>query len=509
MKKYFVSLILVLILFVLCSCEREEKQILRVYNCVDYINEDVLDIFIEEHNGEIEIVYDTFETNESMYNTLRTGKTSYDLVCPSDYMIQKMIREDRLEQFDFENYDLDTYQTYASPYILNLFDNTKDDKGISWSNYAACYMWGTLGVAYNPEILAEAKELEDFDFDSWEYFLDPDFNGLISIKDSVRDTYCVGTLLAFKDELDQVENKAAEEYQTKVAEVINRCDDNAIAKVEVSLRNIKNNIYGLEVDSGKGDIVTGKIAANLAWSGDAVYSIDLAEDEDIELRYMVPNEGGNVWFDAWVMPKGANKELAQEFINFLSRPDIAAMNMEEIGYTSGIAGVDIAELIDDWYGEAGNLAAVEDAEEALANAKTAEEKEEAEEALAEAKAYLDEATYEECDLTYFFNGTLPENDEHIKDIDGEKRIIFKIDTSYLGRQFSTQYPDEETLLRCGVMKDFKEQNEKVLKMWINVKANKAGPILIGSLIGFVVLVGFIALYIKWDYIVRKRRLKKK
>ena len=508
MKKYFVLIVIILSLLVLSSCGKSDKLVLRVYNCVDYINEEVLDLFIEEmsENGyDIEIIYDTFETNESMYNTIRTGKTSYDLICPSDYMIQKMIRENRLEQFDFENYDLDTYKEFASPYILNLFDNTKDEQGIPWSNYAACYMWGTLGVAYNPEILAEAKGLDDFDFDSWEYFLDEDFNGLISIKDSVRDTYCVGTLLAFKDELEEAKDKTPEEYQALVADVINRSDNDSIAKVEVKLREIKNNIYGLEVDSGKGDIVTGKIAANLAWSGDAVYSIDLAEDEDIELRYMVPNEGGNVWFDAWVMPKGANKELAQEFINFLSRPDIAAMNMEEIGYTSGIAGPEIAELIDDWYGEAGNLADVEEAREALTNAKTTSEKEEAQKALDEALAYLDEAEYEYCDLTYFFEGTLEEDDSHIRD----GRIVFKIDSSYIGRQFSTQYPDEDTLNRCGVMKDFKEQNETVLKMWINVKANKAGPVLIGCLIGFVILVGFIGLYIKWDYIVRKRRLKKK
>ena len=466
MKKYFVSLILVLSLFILCSCSKEETQVLKVYNCVDYIDESVLDDFVTYYKdlyGEsIEVVYDTFETNESMYNTIRTGKTSYDLICPSDYMIQKMLREDRLEAFDFENYDLDTYFANCSPYLIELFN----DNG--WHDYAACYMWGTLGVCYNPELLADAKEADDFDFDSWDYFLDSDFNGLISIKDSVRDTYCVGTLLAFKDELDFVENKATEDYQTKVAEVINRCDNASIAKVEASLRAIKENIYGLEVDSGKGDIVTGKIAANLAWSGDAVYSIELARDEDIELRYCVPNEGGNVWFDAWVMPKGANKKNAQAFINFLSQPEIAARNMEEIGYTPGIAGDEIFELIDEWYGVS------EDTENSVL-----------------------------CDLTYFFNGTL--SDDYLTD----GKVLIEIDEDYINREFSTQYPDEETLLRCGVMKDFKEQNEKVLKMWINVKANKAGPILIGSLIGFVVLVGFIALYIKWDYIVRKRRLKKK
>lgn len=474
MKKFFLTLSLVLMCIFLASCEANEVRTIRIYNCVDYIDEEVLDEFVdwfaERHDGEeIDYIYDTFETPESMYNTLRTGKTSYDICCPSDYMIQKMIREDRLEKFDRETYNLDIYDTYCSSYITDLFKSQEvsvNGETVNWSEYAACYMWGTLGAIYNPQELAEAKGLEDYDVTSWEAFLDPAFNNMVSLKDSVRDSYCVGAILAYKDELDAKDNKDPE-YNTLITDVINRADDISINKVSEQLRKLKDNIYGLEVDSGKGDIVTGKIAMNLAWSGDAVYSIDLAEEEDIELRYCVPEEGGNVWFDGWIMPKGADVELASEWVNFLSQPEIAARNMDYIGYTSPIVGDEILELIDDWYGV--------DLEEDP------------------------EAEYVEFDLTYLFGDKVDD-------------ATVLIDASYVGRQFTTQYPDEETLNRCGVFSDFdfKEvgRNEKVLQMWINVKANKASTALIISLVSFVVIVVGLFLYSKRSYFARIKRLKK-
>ena len=148
MKKLLLSLVVILSVFSLTSCKEESIRTLKIYNWVDYIDESLLDEFIEYHaensNGErIEVIYDTFETNESMYNTLKTGKTNYDLVCPSDYMMQKMIREDMVEKLDLENYNLDEYYKNASPYIIDLFERN------DWDQYAVGYMWGTLGLIYN------------------------------------------------------------------------------------------------------------------------------------------------------------------------------------------------------------------------------------------------------------------------------------------------------------------------------------------------------------------------
>jgi len=520
MKKYISFLLTFILLFVLSSC-KEKLRTIKIYNCVDYIDESVLDDFVEwyeeEYGQRIAYVYDTYETNESMYNTLRTGKTDYDVCCPSDYMIQKMIRENMLETFDFENYDLDIYKANCSPYILNLFEQQ------NWTNYAACYMWGTLGIIYNPEFLGEAGDVlnEDgnyeYDVNSWMDFLNPNFNNMISLKDSVRDSYCVASIIAYRDELLAHDNLDPS-YNALIQDVINRTSDEAIEKAEKVLREIKPNIFGLEVDSGKGDIVTGKIAMNLAWSGDAVYSMDLAEEEDVELRYCVPVEGGNVWFDGWVMPKGADKQLAQAFINYLSIPEVARLNMEEIGYTSSIAGSDIFELVDEWYGRASNDLYVEELQAKYNELvkekddlskkgkdieKIEKEIEKMEKEIEEAIYYRDyEAEYETMDLTYFFNGTL---DGECYNEEG--RILIDIDTSYIGRQFTTQYPDEDTLNRCGVMEDFKEQNEKVLQMWINFKANKVtAPIIIG-LVSFAVVVTFVIVYSKRSQMARKRRMK--
>lgn len=502
MKKYICLLLLCLLFPVIVGCNKEEIRTIKIYNWVDYIDESVLDQFVvyfKELTGEdIQYVYDTFETNESMYNTVKTGKTDYDVICPSEYMIQKMIREDMLETFDFENNNLDIYQKNASLYLQNLFKGNKLD------NYAACYMWGTLGLIYNPEVLDEAAAGRQYELDTWEVMKNPMFEGLVSLKDSVRDAYCVGSLLSHKEELAVIAEKyttSSDEYQKAVQEIINRTTPDAIEKVSNELRELKKNIYGLEVDSGKGDIVTGKIAMNVAWSGDAVYSMDLAEEEDTYLEYMIPSEGGNVWFDGWVMPKGADKELAQAFINFLSNPEIAALNMEYIGYTSSIAGDAILDLVEDWYGITSYQTEIEELQDSLKDL-SGDSLEETKNKIETLKTELSEITTVPQDLTYFFEGTVSPD----RLTDG--LVIVNIDESYINRQFSTQYPSEECIKRCGVMQDFGDRNEDVLEMWINVKANKASPWLISSLILFVLLVAGLILYSKRSYFARIRRFKK-
>ena len=502
MKKYLMFLLLIVCSFLITGCNKPEVKTIRIYNWADYIAPEVLDDFVEyykELTGEtIGYVYDTFETNESMYNTVKTGKTDYDVICPSEYMIQKMIREDMLETFDLEKYDLDGYQKNASLYLQNLFKDNKLDM------YAACYMWGTLGIIYNPEALDEAAGDSSYDLNTWEVMNNPLFEGIVSLKDSVRDAYCVGSLLAHQDELKAVADKYttnSTEYQKAVQETINRTTSDAIEKVSSELRKLKENIYGLEVDSGKGDIVTGKIAMNVAWSGDAVYSMDLAEEEDTYLEYMIPREGGNVWFDGWVMPKGADKQLAQAFINFLSQPEIAAKNMEYIGYTSSIAGDAIFELIEDWYGITSYQAEIDELTESLTEL-TGQELEDAKTQIKDLESELESITFVPQDLTYFFEGTLSSD----KLTDGQ--AIVQIDESYINRQFSTQYPSKECLNRCGVMQDFGDRNEEVLEMWINVKANKASPWLLSSLVLFVLLVVGFVLYSKRSYFARIRRFKK-
>ena len=198
----------------------------------------------------------------------------------------------------------------------------------------------------------------------------------------------------------------------------------------IGLKKAKENIYEFEVDTGKENIIKGKYYVNLCWSGDAVYSLDLAEEEGVLLNYKIPEEGSNVWFDGWVMPKGADTELAQAFVDFVSLPENAVRNMNMVGYTSAIAGQEVFDEISDWYDES----------------------------EVDEDGNVDTTDLIAYDLNYFFEGTLDD------DCDG---IVY---TSSLCGQLYTQYPDYETVQRCAIMQDFGEQNNRVIEMWASVKA---------------------------------------
>ncbi len=435
----------------LVGCSSKTKQddnVLRIYNWQDYIfegddeNDSVIEQFKEyykeKHDGkEIKVEYYTFETNENMLNVLNTGKSQYDLICPSDYTIQKMIKdglvepiidpttpEDKIEEEMTKK--LPNY-TSISPYIRELFETslTKNKQGedVSWASYSIPYMWGTMGFMYDP------NQVDEEDIKSWSVVWDKKYKYKATLKDSVRDTYCACVFYVYQDELNELSAKleskeiTESQYTAKITEIMNRKDKATIKKVEKALQEAKENIYGFEVDSGKSDIVTGKIAINFCWSGDAVYSMDTAEEEnDTYLNYVVPKEGSNIWFDGWVLGKNANKELAYEFLNFLCDPRIASLNMNEIGYTSSVAGNEILDMVKEWY--------------------------ESEEITEDSYA---------VDLSWFFGDTVEEGEA----------IIY---TDELDRQFSAQYPDYETVIRCAIMEDFGKENTAILEMWSRAKS---------------------------------------
>ena len=440
MKKFFTSIIAIMLLlsaFCLSACGGSGQEVLRIYSSEDYIaqNEDtgatMADDFAEWYNQtygkNIRVEYSTFGTNEIMYNRLKIAPGSYDLVCPSDYMIQKMINEDMVEEYSSEfldeNNENSHYTKNVSGYVKDLFASKTLDNGKSWNNYAAGYMWGTMGYIYNPDVV------DHNDIKHWAAIWQQKYNNQSTLKDSVRDTYFLGLAYVYRDELNTWANSldsgniSFETYNEKITEILNRTDDETLRKVETALKEAKNNIFGFEVDSGKSDMITGKININFAWSGDAVFAIDEAEAQGVELYYAVPEEASNVWFDAWVMPKGANKQLAEAFVNYVSQPEKANENMDYIGYTSVIAGdevfdrmIDTFELSTEW-------------EEGL----------------------------QEVDLSYFFTDLS----------DGRSAVVY---TDTIGRQFSAQYPDLPTVSRCVIMSYFPRDVEaKVNEMWENVR----------------------------------------
>lgn len=456
------------------------SQTIRIINVEDYIYEqdvesgyDKEDLIIqfekyakEKGYKNAHVIYESTDTNETMYNELLTGKNSYDLMCPSDYMIQKLIREGLLAKLDRTK--IPNYTKYASKYVASRLDNIQvKDEFVK--DYAVGYMWGTLGILFNPNFSTFSKrnmEMEQVisDMQYWTTLWNKDYKKTISIKDSVRDTYATGLLYAYNDEFIELKNKwennelSDEEYNHQLNIIFNRCEDENINDVKNALNELKKNIFGLEVDSGKEDIVTGKIGINLAWSGDAVYSMNQAEDPEqvsnpYELYYALPETGANIWFDGWVMPKNEKRseaqiELAHMFLDFISDPENAAQNMDYIGYTSFIGGDDILDLVRSWYdarindeGEFDDTIAIEE-------------------------------EWEVVDLSYFFSGTLEEYDDSDATFYTELYLPYKSEGNVsVGRQFFCQYPDEETIKRCAVMEDYKDQNSAVLRMWEDFKSD--------------------------------------
>lgn len=529
------------------SAEKDFKgAALTIYNSSDYIDDSLIDEFEERYNCRVN--YYTFDTNETMYNqfTLQPEGT-YDLICTSDYMIQRMVREGRLQPFDIAE-ECPVYDQYASQEVRGklkgmLADTDGDGiKETSLDEYAAGYMWGTLGIIYDPFCSETIRE----DVKSWDVFWDEQYRNLISIKNSMRDTFVVGLMHAYSGSpysdvddlavqarevfLREMESAVSEEEKDNAREKYNRVIQSifdmvineedykpVLETVKKELISLKKNIFGLEVDSGKNDIITGKIKMNLAWSGDAVYSIDVAmEQQGKVLEYYVPEEGGNVWYDAWGLPKGANRELACRFIDFLSEPENAARNMDYIGYTSFITCDEVLDLVTSWYGVGeyyegteytapyvdesgeeveGSVVAYQGnfytcIQDSLGNLPTDENYFEKMEETPD----FDE-TY---DLSYLFKGNIDES---------RSAVIYPYLES--ANQLKTQYPDKDTLARCAVMNDFEAANDDVVIMWGQIKAYTDMTPYYAILIIFacgILVVSVYTLIVKRRSIRNKRRL---
>ncbi len=563
-----------------CSGNSESSSVtLRLLNWEDYIYEqdltdgydapDLVDQFVDYCKevdpvkwANVRVVYDTTDTNETMFNELMTGKSEYDLICPSDYMMQKLITQDLIEPI-YPSENVPNYNQYASQRIKSQLDNITAyneilEEEVALKDYAVGYMWGTLGILFNPNYkdFTVSEEQAIIDAESWDIFWDETYKGTISIKDSMRDTYAAGLMHVYDNELEslRLEYEAGEldsnEYNTAISEIFNRCDDETIQLVEAALDELKKNIFGLEVDSGKEDIVTGKIGINLAWSGDAVYSIDQAADPEqvsnpFDLCYAIPKNGSNLWFDGWVMPKMERSpeqyELAYMFLDFISDPANAAQNMEYIGYTSFIAGDDILELVRDWYDYRTDLIWL--------NEDFNEDIDDEEYEYYEYVYYLDEegneveVDYDDChfmeesdpdfnprlyaefidgtsagaigyyndrliipedieevDLSYFFRDTLEEYDDEdmifysdeympYEDEYGEQNIC-------VGREFFTQYPSEDVVTRSAVMQDYGTQNDAILAMWEDFKSD---PLPTWAIIVFAIEIAAIIAFVIYYY----------
>lgn len=490
------------------------SQELNVYICADYIHEDFEEEFERLYN--CDLIIHTYDTNETMYNqfTLQPEGT-YDLLCTSEYVNQKMIREGLVQEIDIEN-DCPVYSKYVSKVVrkklASLYADTDNDgiKDTSLDRYCAGYMWGTLGIIYDSECTETIRE----DVKSWDIFWNENYKNLISIKNSMRDTFVVGLMHAYKGSeisglediltparekfLSSLNNAATEEEKEairqeynnviqEIFDIVNTTDNSKeiLNMIKKELISLKRNIFGFEVDSGKNDIITGKIKMNLAWSGDAVYSIEEGRSNNKNLEYYVPDDGSNVWYDAFTIPNGANKELACKFIDFLSEPENAAKNMEYIGYTSFIACDEVFDYAVSRYGAS------------YFNPSTnyyAEYYDDENEEMVDASIVIYNDKYYKCIKDYEENDIIitPDNTDYFVEITSEEADLSStpIDLSHMFKDnieesrspiiypkngnenwLLTQYPSEDTLAGCALMNEFDKVNDDVIIMWGQVKAD--------------------------------------
>lgn len=307
---------------------------LFIYNWGEYIDLSVLeefeDYYLSQTGDMLNITYTTFETNEEMLTKIMLEGAKVDLICPSEYAIERLVRNNMLKKIDksslsnMGNVDQRIYDKVDSIFDDIVIDNKQE----LLSDYFVPYMWGTLGILYNTEVVKQ-KDLDAGWGILWNKGDNKKLDRKIFAKDSVRDTYVAAVLYLKEYKL------LPEPYKSKsVQELINTIDDTLLRLVEDALVEQIPFLKGYEVDYGQADMMAKKAYVNLAWSGDALWAV---EEGSAPLNYFVPEIGGNVWFDGWVIPKNApNTDIAHMFIDFLCRPDIAIKNSMDIGYTNGL-----------------------------------------------------------------------------------------------------------------------------------------------------------------------------
>ncbi len=287
------------------SAEGKNGEVI-VYNWGEYLDPETIRLF-EDETG-IKVIYDEFETNEVMFPKVEAGATEYDVICPSDYMIQKLLENDLLAELNFDNIP-NAKANIGKQYWEQSKEFDPENK------YSVPYCWGTVGILYNKTMVEEPV-------DSWSILWDEKYKDNILMQDSVRDAFMVGLKL--------------NGYS------MNSTDTGELETAKNSLIQQKPLVQAYVVDQVRDKMIGNEAAIGVIYSGEAIYT----QRENPDLEYVIPKEGTNVWIDSWVIAKNApNKENGEKFIDFMCRPDIALMNFEYITYSTPNDGA--RELIED------------------------------------------------------------------------------------------------------------------------------------------------------------------
>ena len=501
---------------------------LVIYNWEDYIDDGLLDDFSEYYSSvtgnTIDITYSTFDTNETMLTQVTKGETAVDVICPSEYAIEKLMtaglvvnQKELMAELRAEYPDIELFANIPNieQAVLDKIEKTFGEMQIgdgvyNMLDYMVPYMWGTLGLLYNTRVVSE-EELEEYGWGLlWNAGNNPELENMILMKDSVRDSYAAVVFYMAKYGLlpDGVSDTYGVPYdELDMNQLINCTDTALLEKAESLLVEQRDHISGYEVDFGKDDMINEIVYLDLAWSGDALWAVEESEyyeDTDTyQLGYYVPPSGTNLWFDGWVVTRNSrNKLAAMMFVDYMCRLESAARNIGTIGYTSAVD----REL----------LRSDPDATNALLDVE-----------------YLWYASSEECEI-FDLNGEMVfryewvEGEEYFLDLYGNEvevedesaLIPLEIPTDedgyyYLPESMKEDYIVESDYIICpdsislfygdegryptlegedampfGVMRDYGTANESVVNMWQRAKAGDGVPVeLWWCLLAIVLFVG--------------------
>ncbi len=287
----YAGLVLIIAMFAVVGCS-SSKETLNIYSWADNFDEEVLAAFEEEYN--VKINYDVFSSNEEMLAKLQAGASQYDLIQPSDYMVETLIELDMLEELNKANL----------PNIKNIVSTFQTPPFDPENKYSIVYTWGVTGIAYNPQFVTE-------EITSWQDLWNDKYQGRVVLLNDPRET--IGMALIKNGYSNSTEN--LDELQTAVAD----------------LKTMLPNVLAFDTDTIKQKFIAEEAWIGTVWSGDAAFIYDEAEN----VEFVVPKEGATIWADTFAIPKGAkNKDMAEKFINYLMEPEVSVKNYESIGYSN-------------------------------------------------------------------------------------------------------------------------------------------------------------------------------
>ena len=278
-----------------CGGGDKKEEVVYVYSWGDYLDPETLKIF-EKETG-IHVILDEYDTNESMYPRVAEGAVHYDVLCPSDYMIQKLISNNLLQPLDFNKLP-DAKKNIGEEFFKQ---SESFDPG---NKYAVPYCWGTVGIIYDKTKVTDPV-------DSWNILWNEKYKGQILMQDSARDAMMIPLKLMGRS--------------------MNETDKNVLTEAQAMLVKQKPLVQAYVVDEVKEKLIGSEAAMGVVFSGEALIVLR----ENPNMAFAIPKEGTNFWIDGWVITKDAqNVDNAHKFIDFMCRPDIAVMNFDYLGYST-------------------------------------------------------------------------------------------------------------------------------------------------------------------------------